>query len=92
MFKAVMLAGTVGTLTGEKNYAFSVSMNLKNPHSDEKMIFWNLLMTFMGFHQTTWSLRKTLENCNDYDCAYDKLTWAVTSSWGYYALAGTGDN
>jgi len=49
-------------------------------------------MTFLGFHQISWDIRKTLETCEDYSCAYEHLSSDVISSFGYIIIAGKEPN
>ena len=49
-------------------------------------------MTFFGFHEISWDIRKTLETCEDYSCAHDHLASDAITSFGYIIIAGTGKN
>ena len=68
-FDAVMFSGTVGIYTGMKSGAFSVSENQRYPEEHPIYFLENMVMLFGGVDQISWLIRKTLENCEDYNCA-----------------------
>lgn len=46
-------------------------------------------MMFGGYKEISWIIREALENCDDYDCAYDYLKNTEINALGYIILAGT---
>ncbi len=46
-------------------------------------------MLFGGVDQISWLIRKTLENCEDYECAYKQFSKKTINSLGYITIAGT---
>jgi len=49
-------------------------------------------MMFGGYKEISWIIREALENCDDYDCAYDYLKNTEINALGYIILAGTQDD
>jgi hypothetical protein len=49
-------------------------------------------MVFSGSREISWLIRETLEVCNDYNCAYEKLKSEKIAALGYIILAGVNEN
>lgn len=49
----------------------------------------NLLLMFTGFNEISWTIRDTLDQCDNFECAHKKLSTELISSVGYIILAGT---
>ena len=92
LYDAVMFAGNCGVYTGMKAGAFSISENERFPETDEKGALENLLSLFTGVPEISWLIRKTFENCPDYECAYEVLREHEISALCYIILAGTKDD
>lgn len=92
-YDAVMFAGNVGVYTGEKKGHFSISENQRrlSKNTDPKGLVENLFMMFYGYQEISWLIRKTLENCDDFDCAYVNLKHEPINALGYITLAGLKD-
>lgn len=89
-FDAVMFSGALGVYTGVKEGAFSISENKREPVDNyNSSLIENLILTFSGFSEVSWVLRDTLDQCNDYQCAYNKISKDHMSTLGYVILAGT---
>ena len=89
VFDAIMFAGTTGVYTGMKAGAFSVSENERRFNEEEKGLAENILMLFSGYNEISWLIRETLTTCDDFQCAYQKLSTGDISALGYIILAGT---
>jgi acid ceramidase len=83
-----MFAGTVGIYTGMKAGAFSVSENQRYPEEHPIYFLENMIMLFGGVDQISWLIRKTLENCEDYECAFNHFSTKTINSLGYITIAG----
>jgi N-acylethanolamine-hydrolysing acid amidase len=91
-YDAVMFAGNCGVYTGIKAGAYSISENQRAPNDDPKQLLENMFMMFYGVQEISWLIRKTLENCPDYDCAYKNLANQEINALGYIILAGVKEN
>lgn len=49
-------------------------------------------MIFMSYSQPAWVIRDTLEVCNDYACAFEKLSTEPLIAPGYFIVAGLKEN
>ena len=92
-FTAVMFAGYNGVATAYKPGAFSISINERKPswRTDPMGLVLNFWFLFSGAQQVTKLTRDTLLTCNDYKCAYDKLSTSTVISPCYLIIAGTKD-
>jgi len=52
----------------------------------------NVAMTFFGYDMIGWVNRRALEQCDDYDCAYQMITKTPVSSKSYISLSGIQGN
>jgi hypothetical protein len=93
-YEAVMFGGLAGMQTGFKKGAFSISLNQRNPSDQTNWIdlLVNANLIFFSYNQASWLIRDTLEQCDDYDCAFEKLSTSKIIAPGYYILAGTKGN
>jgi hypothetical protein len=89
LFKSGMFAGLNGVYTGVKP-GFSISLNTRKPSHRHNLInlIANLGATTMGRPQVSRVIRETLENCEDYQCAYDFLLIEPMAAPGYITVAG----
>jgi len=89
LFNADMFAGILGVYTGEKPGAFSISENLRKHKKEAVGLIENLAMIVSGYNEISWLIRKTLTECDDYDCATQRLRSSPINSLGYIIVAGT---
>jgi len=90
--EAVIFGGTIGSYTGMKAGAFSISSNNRFLGESPLKLVQNILMIATGFDEPSWLIRETIERCDDYDCAYNYLRNVPTTSYAYLILAGVKDN
>ena len=74
LFEATMFAGHMGVFTGFKAGAFSITENQRTPLGTEEALITNVGFIFAGLPEVSWLIRETLTVCDDYACAYNKLT------------------
>ena len=91
-FDAVMFGGVVGTYTGVKKGAFSVSENQRSRVTTEMSLLENMVMLFSGYSEISWKVREVLDQCDSYKCAEKRLTNETVNSIGYIILAGIEKN
>jgi len=60
-YEAVMFGATIGTYTGFKKGAYSISENQRFPEKSKYGLVENLVMGFAGFQEISWMIRDTLE-------------------------------
>lgn len=92
LFDAVMFGGLISTYTGYKEGAFSITLNQRAPIDSYFRLIQNFGMIFMGYTQTGWSIRDTLAQCHNYDCAVSKLSTQRHIAPSYIIIAGTKGN
>jgi len=90
LFTAQMIAGYHGTVSGLKDGMFGLSEATRDytTTTDSLQVIWNIVR---GKTQATWNMRKVLENCNTYACAYEKLSNESITAPIYYILSGLDD-
>lgn len=86
-----MFAGCVGVYTGMKEGAFSITENqrAKSGQKDIASLFQTITMLLRGHKSISWVIREALLECNNYECAYNKINETPTISPAYVILAGT---
>lgn len=87
----MMIAGTIGTYTGLKPGAFSINLNQRAYLMDSESLMENIVMTFSGYLEASWLIRKTLVECESFDCAYKSFRENKITALAYLILAGTKD-
>jgi len=87
-----MLAGSPFFPTAFKNGAFSVSLNQRNGRRGSVDFLANIGMIAYGALPSCMLIRKTMEVCSDYACAFNKLANDTMIASGYFILAGVKDN
>ena len=89
LFTAVMYSGLNGVHTGWRN-GWSVSINNRRPSFRTNPIYLleNIGMILLGYTQNMKLIRDTLQTCDDYSCALDKLSTTPQIAPSYYAVAG----
>lgn len=89
LYKAVMLAGTNGVTTGQRE-TFTISINERKPsiRTDFKILAVNMANMLLGNNRPFMVIRETLENCTNYESAYNKLATTPQIAPSYYALSG----
>ena len=94
MFDSTNFAGYNGVMTGVKKGAFSISINERKPtwRQDILALLKNFASLFAGYQQNTKLIRDTLAECNDYNCAYNRLHDTPVISPSYFIVAGLGPN
>ena len=91
-FDAVMFGGVVGTYTGVKKGAFSVTENQRERITTEMSLLENLIMLLCGYSEISWKIRQVLDECSSYDCALNRFQKDRINSLGYIIIAGTKNN
>jgi N-acylethanolamine-hydrolysing acid amidase len=94
-FDAVMFAGTIGVYTGMRTVGtgegatgFSISQNTRYFNKNPLLLLENLSMMWGGFEEQSWLVRKTLAECDNFQCAHKMLATHPVDAMGYYILAG----
>lgn len=90
IFSAVMFAPLNTVMTGFKNNAFSISLNQRKPsyRKNPLSLLSNIGKIFKGYVSVGTLIRQTLESCNDFNCAFERLQNSKQISAAYYAVAG----
>ena len=91
-FDATMFGGVVGTYTGMKPGAFSVSENQREFNKGEMGLVENLVMIFTGYNEISWEIRNVLDECDSWTCAHKRLSSDSINALGYIILAGIEKN
>lgn len=89
IYSAVMNGGTPFFPTGFKNGSYSITLNQRNSLNrtfTEQLA--NIGMISYGHIQTIKLIRETLEACDDYQCAFNKLSNESIITRGYFIIAG----
>jgi hypothetical protein len=92
LFDSVMFAGIIGVYTGQKEGAFSVTLNQRENNLSLWGLAENIKLMFTGYIQASWSIRETLTQCHNYDCAVSKLSTQNHIAPSYILIAGVKDN
>lgn len=89
LFRAVMFAGINGVMTGHRA-GFSISLNERRPSASSGPggFLLNIANIFLGYPQVQHVIRQTLEECESYTCAFNKLSTTRQIAPSYYALSG----
>lgn len=87
-----MTGGTPTFPTGYKEGAFSISLNQRNPTREPTELLANFGWIASGYSQVASVLRDTLEKCEDFKCAIQKLQNDYTCAPVYFIVAGTEAN
>ena len=89
LYKAAMFAGINGVMTGHRE-GFSISLNERKPswRSNYTDLIINIGNIFLGYPQVSHVIRDTLENCENYACAFNKLASTPQIAPSYYAVSG----
>ena len=89
-FDAVMFGGIVGTYTGIKKGAFSISEDQR--HIGDKVgLAENLKMLFTGYNEISWEIRNVLDTCSNWECAHKRLSSDTINAIGYIIIAGVNE-
>jgi hypothetical protein len=94
IFTAVMFAPLNTVMTGFKNNAFSISLNERKPsyRKSPLSLLSNVARIIKGYVTAGTLIRDTLETCDDFTCAFEKLRDTKQISAAYYAVAGVNEN
>lgn len=93
IYSAVMNGGTPFFPTGFKKNAFSISMNQRNSTERTFSEFMaNMGMISFGYQPAVQMVRDTLEKCDTYECAANKLAKDTLVTKAYFIVAGVKDN
>ncbi|TNV77757.1 hypothetical protein FGO68_gene4379 [Halteria grandinella] len=81
-YESVMFGGLAAMQTGFKRNAFSISINQREPSDQKDWVDWlqNAGMIFLSYNQAAWLIRDTLYECEDYACAFKKLSTIYRST------------
>jgi hypothetical protein len=90
-FTATMFAGDVGVWTGVKPNGFALSINQRSLWKAGGFLV-NMKKLFGGVSEVSWLTRKTLDECDDFQCAHKRLAHDEIVSLAYVQLAGLKDN
>ena len=92
IFDSIMFAGNLGIYTGYKEGKFSISENQRFPNEHKSGLLLNMILSFTGFKEISWSIRDVLTNQESWDHAYSVLRDQPISALGYIILAGREHN
>jgi hypothetical protein len=89
LYKAVMFAMTNGVSSAQRG-GFTISINLRLPShmTDKGQYYTNLAHMFFHNNRPLVVIRETLENCTDYECAFNVLSTTHQIAPSYYCLSG----
>jgi acid ceramidase len=65
-----MFAGNMGVYTGMRPGAFSISENERFPNKNPIGLLRNMFLMWTGTQEISWLVRKTLTECDSYECAH----------------------
>ena len=94
IYSCVLFGGALIFATGFKEDKFAISLNQRTPSGmrDPFSFMANMGYISNGTPQITSVMRDALENCDDYQCAFNKLRKAKISGSAYYIIAGINKN
>lgn len=94
IYSCVLFGGALNCATAFKQDKFAISLNQRSPSGmrDQFNFLANIGYISNGTPQVSSVIRDALENCDDYQCAYNKLTKAKISGSAYYIIAGINKN
>lgn len=94
IYSSVLFGGAHIFTTALKEGKFAISQNQRTPSSprDPFSFLANIGYISNGTPQIGHVIRDALENCDDYQCALNKLTKAKISGSVYYIIAGINKN
>ena len=94
LYSCVLYGGTLVFATAFKEDKFAISLNQRSPSrmKDPLSFLANIGYISNGVPKVSSAIRDALENCDDYQCAYNKLTKTPISGSAYYIIAGINKN
>jgi hypothetical protein len=89
LYKAVMFGGTNGVSVGQRNgYTISINQRMPSKRTSKTSQFMNMANMFMSNNKPALVIREALENCTNYECAYNVLATSPQIAPSYYAISG----